>query len=263
MAIITANSICALCEGVFEPGKPLFATWGVFPVPAGLERYCDAPMHWDCYAGWPYRQVFAAAYAQMWIEMAEEHLCWSKVWLDDKVLVTVNPDDPIAEVDVRLLLIGNSIRVKLADWEKWLTEQPHRSDHPLEAEALAAVLPSLQTNLPTAEVIRSRIDYAARHARWEKRMQESEQRHAQEKARFLAYNQRCTAFAGQSLVCPSCAETEIRLTDGQDTRVSVSLVVVPLALMIYSELALAASSKSSVSYCARDRDATARKKVVG
>ncbi|MBS1808638.1 MAG: hypothetical protein JST84_10645 [Acidobacteria bacterium] len=220
MAIITANSTCAICEDVFDPDKPLFATWGVFPVPAGLERYCDAPMHWDCYAGWPYRSVFAAAYAQMWIEIEQESAFWSKVWLNDKVLVTVNPDEPIAEVDVRLLLIGSCIRVKLADWEKWLREQPHRSDHPLEAEALAAVLPSLQANLPTAEVILNRIDYAARHARWEKRMQESEQRRAQEKARLLVYNQRCAAVADQSLVCPYCAETELRFTDGQDTRKS-------------------------------------------
>lgn len=225
MALITAESTCAICQERFEPDEPLFATWGVFPVPHGLYRFCDAPMHWNCYAEWPHRLVFAAAYVQMWLESERNNPYWSKVWLDDNVFVTVNPDESIAEVDVRLCATGSSMRVDLADWETWLAGQRQcpAGEHSIETAALAAALPALQRHLPTAQAILSKIDkvaVAAKLARAAKREQEADRRRAAEQARLRAYNERCAALDIRSLACPYCPGTTLRFTDGKDSRKS-------------------------------------------
>lgn len=222
MAMIGANSTCALCKGSLPKGKSIFATSGVFYVPDGLMRYCDAPMHWDCYAQWPHRKVFAEAYLQMWVEVEEENSFWSKVWLDDDMLVTVNPHEPIEEVCVRLAQTGSDISVSLADWSMWLAEQSAcpQGKHLVEAAALAAVLPTLQAQLPTAQVILSRVDFAAKVELSKGQQQEYVNREAAQAAKLLAYNQRCAVRWQQASECPSCQGTELRFTDGKMERKS-------------------------------------------
>lgn len=223
MAIITPDSTCAICERPFNfEQEPIFATWGVFAVPPELFRFCDAPLHWDCYAAWPHRAVFAAAYFQMWVEIAREDAFWSQVWLDEKLLVTVNPDEPVAEVSLRLAETGSVFRVKLADWTTWLAVQCHspQGNHPIETAALTAILSTLQTHLPTSDAILNRIDFVARQARWEARERKIADRRAREQAELLEHNGRCAALWKQKPVCPFCEGREIRYTNGKNVRKS-------------------------------------------
>jgi len=126
MALVFEGSTCVICGEKLDLNPPIFATSGLFPVPGPLLKYCDTPMHWDCYVDWPHRKVFAAAYVLMWVSIEGQTPYWSKVWLDEQAFVTVNPHEPTAEVSVRLFATGSDFRVKLSDWEAWLNRPDDR-----------------------------------------------------------------------------------------------------------------------------------------
>ena len=64
MALVYDGIPCAICEEPIDIEKPFFATSGMFiPLTDPLSLFCDAPMHWECYASWPERPSFARSRA--------------------------------------------------------------------------------------------------------------------------------------------------------------------------------------------------------
>ena len=219
MALISPNSTCAICAQPLNLEEPIFATWGVFDVPPEVFRFCDAPLHWDCYAAWPHRAVFAAAYFHMWVGIAAEDCYWSTVWQDEQLLVTVNPDAPVEKVSLVLAATGSRFHIELAAWEDWLAAAPEGA-HPIETAALITALPTLQTELPTREAILRRIDFGARQERQQRQQRAAEERRSREQAELRAFNQRCARLWKEKPACPFCAAREIRYTNGKEVRKS-------------------------------------------
>lgn len=78
MALIFRGSLCALCRQSLS--DPILATSGIFlPLNDPLACYCDAGMHWDCYAVWEHQPRFAKAYVRFWIENEKENPDWARV----------------------------------------------------------------------------------------------------------------------------------------------------------------------------------------
>jgi hypothetical protein len=140
MAIITTDSVCAICR---EPlrGEPIFATSGVF-LPPGDRGFamCDAPMHWRCYAPWPERPRFARAYFEARRGVGAPY--WGTVHEDEELRVRVNPNRPHARVDVMLAATGSGWFVELGDWDEWVTRAPAAA-HTVEDAALRSVWPRI------------------------------------------------------------------------------------------------------------------------
>ena len=86
--------------------------------------------------------------------------------------------------------------------------------------ALAAILPTLQTHLPTSDAILNRTDFVARQEPWETRERKIADRRAQEQAELIEHNRRCAAMWKQKPVCPFCEGREIRYTNGKNVRKS-------------------------------------------
>src|SRR6187431_3088433 len=84
-------SECPICQRPVAGDDEHFGTWGVFSVPRGLSKFCDAVMHWECYAVWPRRKDFARAYFDFWVANMHHNPHWAEAYHDDRVLVTVNP----------------------------------------------------------------------------------------------------------------------------------------------------------------------------
>ena len=62
MAIISEDSRCALCQQPVGSGDYLATSGCAYDQDHPLWAYCDAPIHWHCYADWEHREEFAAAY---------------------------------------------------------------------------------------------------------------------------------------------------------------------------------------------------------
>jgi len=145
MALIFAGSKCALCGALLGSGTPLFATSGVFVDPSDpLFRFCDAGMHWDCYARWSDRSRFARAYFDSWIVNAKHNPFWGTVYESERVLVTVNPRAPVEKFSLVIAATGTHHFVKLGDWGDFLTNGPGTFPHPVEQDVIADLLPELR-----------------------------------------------------------------------------------------------------------------------
>jgi len=159
MASLKLELKCGLCGGPLDALGDFFRASGDF-LPAGdpLVRFCNAPLHWACYAGWQDRPRFAREYVRAWQEANRKNPFWWTVHVDDDVYVSVNPERPVEEVSVRLCAVGSDIRVPLAKWADWLadTDRVTPGLHAIEKEALGPVLPRLQARFPD--------DYAVVHA---------------------------------------------------------------------------------------------------
>jgi hypothetical protein len=132
----------------------LFGTTHFLEADSDLWEYSDAVMHWDCYSKWEHRARFARMYFDFIKELSVQNRFWGVAHSDNQVLVTTNPDKYVGEVDVMLAETGSRLRILLADWEDWLGgEWFEGCAHEIEREALAAVIPLLQSRLPSAEVV--------------------------------------------------------------------------------------------------------------
>jgi hypothetical protein len=79
---------------------------------------------------------------------------WGVAFVDDRLLVTTNPDKFVAQISITLAETGSGFRVALADWADWLGgEWVEACHHAIEHDALATVIPLLQTKFPTAESV--------------------------------------------------------------------------------------------------------------
>lgn len=147
-----------------EQGDALFSTWGVWLEERDpLASFCDGSMHWECYGAWPERAAFAAGYFEFWVENERHSLFWNKAYLDEGVLVTVNPSAPVESAWVYLKETGSRISVKLEEWDRWVRSAPRRV-HEVEMEAVAKVKARLLINVPTRELLVARLDPEAKRA---------------------------------------------------------------------------------------------------
>ena len=153
---------CLICGEALANDQQLFGTWGVFSVPAGLECFCDAVIHWSCYANWPHRAEFAKAYFDFWVDEEKHNRCWAKAFHDEQVFMTVNPF--IAEAGEAILVLastGSRLRVEMDEWQTWL-EAPEMSDgepmHPIEIAEMQRIAPVLKAALPTEDDVMNALD---------------------------------------------------------------------------------------------------------
>jgi hypothetical protein len=201
MALIFPDSTCAICHEPLRTGR-IFATSGVF-FSAGdpLFEFCDAGMHWSCYAKWPHRLPFAKAYVDMWVQIEKQNPHWGRAYLDDLVFVTVGT--VTEEVAVRLYQTGSDLRVPLNGWEKWLVK-PNQELDPVERESLEQVLPRLRAAFPSAEALVEAVDWASKK-RLADEMSDVEQSRLREVA---AHNEACARMELErkqsGLTCRNC-----------------------------------------------------------
>jgi hypothetical protein len=216
MAIIVDGMKCAICGQSIRTKGPLFATWGVFfPPEHPLYRFCDAPLHWECYATWPQRQEFARGYLEMRAEGDRHNPYWGTAFRSDRVLVTVNPEPP-GSVQVVLAETGSRLFVALDEWEHWLADLMGAVEglHPLEQAALREVWPELRATLPTAEAIVGRVDWAPKYAQREARELALRRAKEERRRRVRVQNMECRRLLQQGPVCPHCTASDgIRFVD--------------------------------------------------
>lgn len=159
---IPGKTTCPICNEVLTEQDERFGTWGVFAVPPDLFRYCDAVMHWSCYAAWPRREEFARAYFEFWVQEEKSNRFWAKAYLDDRVVVTVNPfNGKSGEAILVLARTGSRVRVDMAEWEQWL-EAPETSEgerlHPLVVGELREAVPAIKAAIPTSAAAMDALD---------------------------------------------------------------------------------------------------------
>jgi hypothetical protein len=159
---ISGVSECPLCGRVLDEQDELFGTWGVFTADWELFPYCDATMHWSCYADWPRREAFAREYFDFWVEEEKTSRCWAKAYLDERVLMTVNPfHGRHSQAILVLARTGMRISVNMAEWERWL-ECPETSEgrklYPLVVDELREVVPALKAAIPTRDAVMDALD---------------------------------------------------------------------------------------------------------
>lgn len=215
MALRHPESRCPICEELLS--DPIFATSGVFlPSTDPLSPYCDACMHWSCYAAWEHRERFARSYVQMWIENEKTNLYWARVFLDDYSFITINRIPMIDKAHVRLFRTGSRIDIPLPDWAKWMScEQNPVVYHPLEALAWNEALPSIREALPTGHLLMQAADWGSK----EKLAIDNAIGELEHLATIEIYNQGCENLRKQlesaGLVCPHCRQrtTRIRFYD--------------------------------------------------
>jgi hypothetical protein len=223
MALVYEGVKCAICHAKLDLSEPLFATSGVFFPPGDLlHPYCDAPMHWDCYAQWPDRPRFAARYVQSSVEREKKDSYWAKVLLSDNAFVTANPDEPVAEVSIQLFATGSDFRIKLRDWIAWLADSSweRQCRHKIERDALFRVHAHLRSALPTIEAIRSTVDWESKRSLRERRAREQEERERAQREAIMAHNAECHELNLAGVHCPHCGESDITFRDGREEKTS-------------------------------------------
>ncbi len=163
MTLVLPKLKCALCGGVVDLREDFFRASGDFlPAKDPLVPFCNVPLHWSCYAQWPERVRFAKAYVEAWIHANRKNPFWWSVYRDERVYVSVNPDQSVEEVSVRLCTVGSDIRVPLTKWSAWVSDARQLTPglRPLEREALAAALPILRERFPDDHAVVHAINTA-------------------------------------------------------------------------------------------------------
>jgi hypothetical protein len=168
MASLVPELRCAICGEAVNAWGDFFRTSGVFlPANDPLIPFCDAPLHWSCYADWPERPRFARCYVEAWVKANRQNPFWWTVHHDERVYVAVNPEPPIEEASVRLCTLGSDIRVPLPQWAEWLADVERVTPglHAIEQQALAEVLPTLRDRYPDGHAVVHAIDPDEKRAR--------------------------------------------------------------------------------------------------
>jgi hypothetical protein len=215
MAVMYEGVCCAICATPIDTGVSGFATSGVFvPVGHHLFRFCDAPMHWDCYAHWSDRAEFARAYFHMWVDAERNSPYWSKAFLSPEAFVTVNPDPDVAQISVRLVETGTEVRVPLEQWEEWLSVKAMTAgEKPVEQRALDAVVRSLREELPTFQAVLQAVDGKAKAEIREHRRRRTRAEEEDRLRKPSAHNKACRILLRQGLACPACGADDPKYID--------------------------------------------------
>lgn len=216
MALLYKGIRCLLCHQEMDTQSRLFSTWGVFfPPDHRLFAYCDAAMHWDCYANWPDRAEFARQYFQMWVEPDPDNPYWGLAFLSEEVLVKVNPDPDVAKVSLLLAKTGSFLHTPLERWTD-LIQKPATSFadlHPVERDALSEVWPLLQKAFPSADQLVARVDQAARQEALQSHKEKTRRSEEERLRKTKAHNKACRALLRDGIACPYCKVEDIRYLD--------------------------------------------------
>ena len=119
---------CAICGGVLNEEDKTFGTWGLSRAPGPLHvlRREHALVLLRQLA--PAQKEFTRAYFDSSVEQESTNQFWAKAYLDDRVLMTVNPfNEESGEADLVLARTGYIVRVDLAEWEHWF-DAPYTSE---------------------------------------------------------------------------------------------------------------------------------------
>lgn len=206
MALIFPDSPCVLCGQPLS--GPIFATSGIFlPLNDPLACYCDAGMHWDCYAVWEHRERFAKAHVRFWIENEKGNPDWARVFENERCFIVINPHPPVAQAHIMLFATGSRIDVPLEEWEKWIWEKgPSLAHHSFEENALKLALPAIRMAFPGLRPLLRAADWS----RKDKLEEETYLREQSRLERVADYNQGCEELKklldSDGLVCPHCHE---------------------------------------------------------
>lgn len=209
MALVFEGSRCAICQQLLGD-RPYTATSGVaFEADHPLYPYCDAPLHWDCYTSWSSRLEFARAYFEQAVHGETINPYWARVYEDDDVFVSVNPDPSVGEVSLCFAATGMGLRVLLASWSSWLKESERNDLQPLQEQSLSEVIARVARCLPTSEAILSRVDRTRQAGKADALERERERQKSDRRARIQANHLACRKVAAQlrrgGFVCPHCS----------------------------------------------------------
>lgn len=159
MAMMFDGMTCPLCQEPMHVHEQLFGTWGVWLERSHpLVKYCDGTLHWSCYAQWEHRQTFARSYFEFWVKGRHDNPYWLPAFLDDEVLVTVNPMREISGVWVIVAETGTRDNPRLDDWQRWLSGDD-ATMHPFKRDVLRSVKGTLREHVPTKETLLAAIDH--------------------------------------------------------------------------------------------------------
>ena len=197
MALLFRGQLCSLCRMPMLENQEVFATWGVWLPPSDpLVRFCDASLHWTCYADWPERSRFAESYFAFWKEKEKSDPYWHRAFSDEEVSVNVG----LAGAMICLRATGSRIPVQLEDWENWLGTREPDTAHPVVKDVLSDAKRRLNESVPTASALLAGIDWVAKNTVIEEyrvklaenqRGQENTKRQRREETR--RYNDACAS----------------------------------------------------------------------
>lgn len=205
---------CPLCEQPIKAGEAVFTTWGVWLRPDDpLAHCCDGGIHWECYAKWPHRRRFAETYFNFWVEGERSDVFWHRAFLDDQMLVTVNPAKPVESAWVVLKSTGSRISVKLSNWETWLDHGDAHAEQPVLADALRQAKTALRAEVATARKLIAHIDVAMKQPVIDAYIaaEAERQRQAREiQQQINPHNAACNRLMAKAerdgLTCPHCGK---------------------------------------------------------
>lgn len=177
------------------------ATSGVWYEPDHpLWRYCDAPMHWDCYERWPERQRFAADYVENRCA-GQDNPYWGRVYSDEHLVLEVSQAKALAW----LRATGTPVEFTPHGWPL-----PEAGTHRLERQALEPS--NLAEKFPRYEDLLRQVDWEEKARVRERLARESEERREKSRQEAIATHAESNALAAgwaerlqaEGLTCPSC-----------------------------------------------------------
>ncbi|MCE7872493.1 hypothetical protein DYH09_19230 [bacterium CPR1] len=198
--VIQGVSTCALC-GELADSKEYMATSGVWYEPDHpLWRYCDAPMHWECYERWPEREAFARDYVAMRCSHQESPY-WDTVYEDEQLVLEVSRARALAW----LRATGTPVAFSPQSWP-----EPEPGLHRLERAELAKS--QLADRFPTWEDLLAGVDWQAKEGLRERLDREAEERREKSRQQAIAAQAESNALTARwaeqlktgGLTCPFC-----------------------------------------------------------
>jgi hypothetical protein len=191
-----------------------------FPKGHPLFRFCDAPLHWDCYEDWPERLRFARQSVDSHVDHLYDDEEWGFAVRTELVNLTVRKKEP-GLVNLWLLETGTCVEVLLSDWSSWLSDLTltKRRLHRLETTSLWKVLPALRQRFPTSQAVLATVDWDAKEQLAEAKKEVRVSRQRAWLADLEAHNAACRQFFSahgpQGMTCPHCRRqsTHIQFVD--------------------------------------------------
>jgi hypothetical protein len=180
MALIFDGSRCAICEELLGNRAYLETSDVFFEEHDPLWRFCDAPLHWDCYEHWPERRRFARQYVGSHVKSLAENPYWGVALLTDVVALAVRKKEP-GQARLWLFETGTPVEVLLGDWSTWLRDLTlgEVELHRLEVANVRKALPDLRGRFPS--LVRSHCSWRSTgmpRTGWQRRWQRQSNRSA-------------------------------------------------------------------------------------
>ena len=126
---------------------------GLIPLgPVEIRVLNDACVHWDCFASWEYRHVFARHRFAARTRGVRSDGSWTCLLSDDSCFVEIGWE--VRKVAVVLAETASEYRIPFGQWENWLNEPSQKSSrHVVETTPLARVKATLLDLVPTRQSI--------------------------------------------------------------------------------------------------------------